>query len=164
MIDIHDFFDIDENGIPVKKPINRNAFTKEDVAYKIKVIKAMQDLGMEVTIDAIGNICGTFPGKLRTDKSNIAGSHTDSVDNGGQFDGPLGVYAALKATENLVKNGKNKTNLINHKVIVYACEESTRFQGKACLGSKFLRGDNLDLMLSKSKRSEERRVGKECGS
>ncbi len=151
MIDIHDFFDIDENGIPVKKPINRNAFTKEDVAYKIKVIKAMQDLGMEVTIDAIGNICGTFPGKLRTDKSNIAGSHTDSVDNGGQFDGPLGVYAALKATENLVKNGKNKTNLINHKVIVYACEESTRFQGKACLGSKFLRGDNLDFDNIKSR-------------
>lgn len=151
MINIHNFFEIDENGVPIQKPINRNAFTKEDVAYKIKYIKAMQDLGMEVTIDAIGNICGTFPGKLRTDKSILAASHTDSVDNGGQFDGPLGVYAALKATENLVKNGRIKTNLVNHKVIIYACEESTRFQGKACLGSKFLRGDNLDFDTIKSR-------------
>ena len=70
MIDIHDFFDIDENGIPVKKPINRNAFTKEDVAYKIKVIKAMQDLGMEVTIDAIGNICGTDRKSTRLNSSH----------------------------------------------------------------------------------------------
>lgn len=143
MIDIHDFFEIDTNDIPVKKPINRNGFTLADVEYKLKCIKAMQDLEMEVTIDKIGNICGSLLGKLRTDKSVICGSHTDSVDNGGQFDGPLGVYAAIKTAEDIVKSGKQ--NAINYKAVIYACEESTRFQGKACLGSKYLRGDHLDF-------------------
>lgn len=142
-IRLHDFFSIDTNDIPIKKPINRNAFTPDDVTYKVKCIKAMLALGMEVTIDKIGNICGTIPGKLYTDKSVICGSHTDSVDNGGQFDGPLGVYAALKTAEDILNSGKQ--NSINYKAIIYASEESTRFEGKACLGSKYLRGDNLDF-------------------
>lgn len=143
MIDIHNFFEIDINNIPIKKPINRNAFTLNDVAYKVKCIKAMLALGMQVTIDKIGNICGTIPGKIRTDKSIICGSHTDSVDNGGQFDGPLGVYVALKTAEDIVNS--RKQNSVNYKAIIYASEESTRFDGKACLGSKYLRGDNLDF-------------------
>lgn len=143
MLKLKDFFEIGTNNIPVQKPINRNAFTAADIAYKLKCIKAMQDLGMVVTIDKIGNICGTIPGKLLADKSIICGSHTDSVDNGGQFDGPLGVYAALKTAENIINSGKQ--NLVNYKAIIYACEESTRFKGKACLGSKFLRGDHLDF-------------------
>lgn len=143
MIKLHDFFEIDTNDKPVQKPINRNAFTLKDVKYKVKYIKAMQELGMNVTIDEIGNLCGTIPGKLFPKKSIICGSHTDSVDDGGQFDGPLGVYAALKTAENIVNSGK--PNAVNYKAVIYACEESTRFKGKACLGSKYLRGDNLDF-------------------
>lgn len=143
MIEIQDFFEIDQNGIPIQKPINRVAFTKADIAYKVKVIQAMRKLGMTVTRDRMGDICGTFEGKTRPDKSIICGSHTDSVDNGGQFDGPLGVFAALKTAEKIAKSGKQ--NDVNYKVVIYACEESTRFEGKACLGSKYLRGDNLDF-------------------
>lgn len=152
MIEVEDFFDIDNTGNPTKNPINRLAFSKEDILYKIKYIKAMQDLGMEVTIDKIGNICGTIPGKLFKDKSIICGSHTDSVDNGGQFDGPLGVYAALKTAENIINSGKE--NLVNYKAIIYASEESTRFAGKACLGSKYLRGDITDFDSIKSRNNE----------
>ena len=143
MIDVHDFFEFDENGIAVQKPINRIAYTKEDIDYKLKYIKAMQDLGMEVTIDKAGNICATLPGKVRTDKSIVLLSHTDSVDDGGQFDGPLGVFSALKTAETMIKN--NIQNDVNLKVIICACEESYRFDGKACIGSKYLRGDNLDF-------------------
>lgn len=149
MINIRNFFEIDTNDVPVKKPINRNAFTPADVAYKVKCIKAMLDLGMIVTIDKIGNICGTIPGKSRIDKSVLCTSHTDSVDNGGQFDGPLGIYAALKTAENIVNSGKQ--NEVNYKVVICACEESTRFKGKACLGSKYLRGDDLDFQSTISR-------------
>lgn len=91
----------------------------------------------------MGNLCLTIPGKIAPNKSILCCSHTDSVDNGGQFDGPLGIYAGLKTAENIVKSGKQ--NAVNYKVIICACEESTRFEGKACLGSKYLRGDNLDF-------------------
>ena len=143
MIDIRDFFAIDENGKPLEEPINRIAFTEDDIEYKLKYIKAMQDLGMEVSIDKIGNICGTFYGKKSRNKSIICGSHTDSVDNGGQFDGPLGVFSALKAAEDIKNSGVIPD--INYKAVIYACEESTRFKGKACLGSKYLRGDKTDF-------------------
>lgn len=143
MTNLKDFFEIDTNDVPVKKPINRNAYTLEDLKYKLKWIKAGQELGGEVTMDEMCNFCITLPGKVRTDKSVICLSHTDSVDNGGQFDGPLGVYAAFKTAEDIVKSGKQ--NAINYKMVICACEESTRFEGIACLGSKFLRGDNLDF-------------------
>ena len=143
MLKLKDFFDINLNDIPVEHPINRVAYSTEDVKYKAKCIKAMHDLGMVVTIDKIGNICGTIPGKQTTLKSVICGSHTDSVDNGGQFDGPLGVFAGLKTAEDIVKSGKK--NAVNYKAVIYACEESTRFGGKACIGSKFLRSDISDL-------------------
>ena len=143
MLDLKDFFAVDENGKPLEEPINRIAFTEEDIEYKLIYIKAMQDLGMEVSIDRIGNICGTYYGKKSRDKSIICGSHTDSVDNGGQFDGPLGVFSALKTAEDIKNSGTMPD--INYKAIIYACEESTRFKGKACLGSKYLRGDKTDF-------------------
>jgi hypothetical protein len=61
MIQLHDFFDIYEKNVPAPKTINRIAFSQEDIKYKAKCIQAMQDLGMTVTIDKIGNICGTIP-------------------------------------------------------------------------------------------------------
>ena len=55
LIKLEDFFDFKS-----KEPINRLAYTKEDMEYKVKIIKKMQELGMKVTVDKIGNICGTI--------------------------------------------------------------------------------------------------------
>lgn len=132
-VNIDDFFDFGDSS-----PVNRIAYTIEDAKYKLKVMKCMQDIGMKICIDNVGNICGTLPGNYEKGKNLLAGSHTDSVKDGGQFDGPVGVYMALKATENF-KNSSNK-QYGNLKTIVYACEESTRFS-KACLGSSYISGN-----------------------
>ena len=50
IIKFEDFFKKDSNGRPAEEPINRIAFTNEDIEYKLKCIKAMQKLGMVVTI------------------------------------------------------------------------------------------------------------------
>ena len=84
----------------IQEPINRIAYSKEDADYKLMCMKRMQDLGMKISIDKVGNICGTFSGNHVKNKSLVIGSHTDSVLDGGQFDGPVGVYMALKAAEN----------------------------------------------------------------
>ena len=52
------------------------------------------------------------------------GSHTDSVFDGGQFDGPVGVYMALKTVES-IKESKQK-RFGNIKVVIFSCEESSR--------------------------------------
>lgn len=43
---LEDFFDFNSN-----EPINRLAYTEEDMKYKIKIIETMKKLGMEITLD-----------------------------------------------------------------------------------------------------------------
>lgn len=135
-VELEDFFDFNKN-----EPIQRLAYSKEDVEYKLKIIKKMQELGMKIKIDKIGNICATLEANGATDKSILIGSHTDSVKDGGQYDGPAGVISGLKVIEQIVEKVDKKELKLNCnlKVIVWACEESNRF-GKACLGSKWVEG------------------------
>lgn len=140
VINIDNFFNFDNH-----EPVNRIAYSEEDAKYKLMCIKAMQDLGMKILIDNAGNIVGEFPANYSKDKNLVIGSHTDSVTNGGQFDGPVGVYTALKAAEDFKKsNNKQYGNL---KTIIYACEESTRFS-TACIGSYYLNGSFSEEYLS----------------
>lgn len=141
IINIEDFFNFDDHN-----PVNRIAYTKEDAIYKLKCMKAMQDLGMKIYIDNVGNISGEFPAKYAKDKSFVMGSHTDSVLNGGQFDGPVGVYMALKSAENY-KTSLKGNQYGNMKTVIYACEESTRFN-TACIGSNYLNGAFSEEYLS----------------
>ena len=131
MIKLEDFFDFNS-----KEPINRLGYTEDDMKYKIKIIEKMKALGMQITLDKAGNICGTISIGNHPQKTIAIGSHTDSVYDGGQFDGPVGVVVGLQTAESLIKN-KKCTGII--KVPIYACEESSRF-GNACLGSKYLNG------------------------
>ena len=129
IVKLEDFFDFNS-----QEPINRLAYTEADLEYKVKVIKKMQELGMKITIDKAGNICGTIALGENPTKTIAIGSHTDSVYNGGQYDGPVGVISALQTAEKIIER-KNCNGIL--KVAIYACEESSRF-GNACVGSKFL--------------------------
>ena len=133
VININDFFDFNNH-----EPVNRIAYTEEDAKYKLRCMKSMQDIGMEIYIDRVGNICGKFKGDYSNDKTLVIGSHTDSVTNGGQFDGPVGVYMALKAAETFKSSCSKQYG--NLSVAIYSCEESTRFHS-ACLGSYYLSGE-----------------------
>lgn len=144
IINIDNFFEFNKTS-----PINRIAYSENDAKYKLKCMKSMQDLGMKISIDDAGNICGTLPGNFAKKQSLVIGSHTDSVKDGGQFDGPIGVYMALKAVENF-KNTSNSNQYGNIKTVIYACEESTRFS-KACLGSYYLNGEISREQLYKLK-------------
>ena len=56
---------------------------------------AAERLGLEVSVDAIGNLFLTLPGRDRAAARIIMGSHLDSVPQGGNFDGAAGVVAGL---------------------------------------------------------------------
>src|SRR5437879_455463 len=47
--------------------------------------------GLEVSIDPIGNLSMTLPGRDRSAPRIVMGSHLDSVPQGGNFDGAAGV-------------------------------------------------------------------------
>jgi acetylornithine deacetylase/succinyl-diaminopimelate desuccinylase-like protein len=66
---------------------------EEDRAHEL-VAAWMRDAGLDVDVDAHGNLVGRA-----ADASVWTGSHLDSVPHGGKFDGALGVVGGLEAVE-----------------------------------------------------------------
>jgi N-carbamoyl-L-amino-acid hydrolase len=103
----------------------RLALTDEDKAGRDLVAGWMKALGLEVRIDAIGNVIG-----LRAGRENLAplmtGSHIDTVRTGGRYDGNYGVLAGLEVVRAL--NAANVTTRRPIAVAFFTNEEGARFQ------------------------------------
>jgi beta-ureidopropionase / N-carbamoyl-L-amino-acid hydrolase len=67
----------------------------------------------------------------------VAGSHLDSVPDGGAFDGPLGVVSAFVALDRLRAQGFVPARPIG--IVNFGDEEGARF-GVACAGSRVITG------------------------
>ncbi len=76
----------------------------EQLAHDI-VRGAAERIGLEIEIDAIGNLSMMLPGKDRLAPRILIGSHLDSVPQGGNFDGAAGVVAGLCALAALRRSG-----------------------------------------------------------
>lgn len=73
--------------------------TDADKRARDYFVDRLEDAGLDVAIDAVGNIRGRWVPASAESEANpiVTGSHLDSVTEGGIFDGPLGVYAGLEA-------------------------------------------------------------------
>src|SRR5258708_40328831 len=58
---------------------------------------AAESMGLDVSIDAIGNLMMTLPGRDRLGPRIIIRSHPDSVPHGGKYEGAPGLGAGLCA-------------------------------------------------------------------
>jgi N-carbamoyl-L-amino-acid hydrolase len=103
----------------------RLALSDDDKAGRDLVVGWMKALGLEVRIDAIGNVVG-----LRAGRENLApvmtGSHIDTVRTGGRYDGNYGVLAGLEVVRAL-----NEARITTRRPIAVAFftnEEGARFQ------------------------------------
>jgi N-carbamoyl-L-amino-acid hydrolase len=86
------------------------AFTDADKAGRDLVVTWMRDLGLDITVDGIGNVIGVWrPAGLDPAAADSApvmtGSHIDTVATGGRYDGNLGVLAGLEVIETLATSG-----------------------------------------------------------
>ncbi|NES96419.1 MAG: Zn-dependent hydrolase [Desertifilum sp. SIO1I2] len=113
--------------------ICRLAFTPEDLQARYLVQQWMVEAGMNVRIDAAGNLIGTYPGKVATAPALATGSHIDTVPSGGRFDGVLGVLAGIEVVRTL----RDRQIHLNHplEVIVFTDEESTMIGSQAMAGT-----------------------------
>ena len=118
--------------------INRLAFTDADWAGRQYIIDRMTDAGLSVEIDDFGNVIGYKIGKKPDLPVVMVGSHTDSVPNGGNYDGVVGVLSAIEVIRSMINDGYEHDHTI--AVVSFMCEESGRF-GNATLGSKAMRGE-----------------------
>lgn len=117
--------------------VNRPAFTDADWEGRQYIIDCMNDAGLDVEIDGFGNVIGYKVGTNPDLPVVMIGSHTDSVPNGGNYDGVVGVLSAIEAVRSMIDDGFEQEHTI--AVVDFMCEESSRF-GAATLGSKAMRG------------------------
>src|SRR5215471_2848649 len=73
--------------------VSRVAYSPADIEARAWVRETMLGLGMEVRRDEALNVIGRYPGREPGLKPLALGSHTDTVPNGGRYDGALGVVA-----------------------------------------------------------------------
>ncbi|WP_156424349.1 Zn-dependent hydrolase [Bacillus sp. FJAT-27445] len=119
------------------KGTTRLTYSKEDLQARNYIKEKMGHYGLEVREDGLGNIFGRLEGTLKDAPSVLIGSHFDSVPNGGSYDGPAGVVAALEVAGLFIKN-----NLIPNyplEVVAMVEEEGTRFGG-GLMGSRGIVG------------------------
>lgn len=102
----------------------RLALSDEDRQGRDWLVAEMKALGLDVKIDAIGNIVGILKGR-EDGPAVIMGSHIDTVGTGGRFDGALGVIAGVEVLATLRDAGLTPKR--DMAVIAFTNEEGARF-------------------------------------
>ncbi len=122
-------------GYTQERGLNRIAFDPADQQGRRWAAQQMAALGLQVTTDAAGNTLARYPGTQALPALAI-GSHTDTVPNGGKYDGALGVLAGLACLRALVAARQHLRHPV--ELINFAAEEAT--VGGGTLGSYALTG------------------------
>lgn len=139
------------NDLDPEKGVIRPTGNLANKKIRDYAVNCMNEAGLEVSIDKVGNIFAKKNGCKSGKKSVMCGSHLDSVINGGQFDGALGVFAAIEAVKRI--NEENFQNERPIELVVFTGEEGSAF-GMTLLGSATLIG-KLSLKEALSRKNED---------
>ena len=85
----------------------------------------MAEAGMAVRTDAATNLIGRYEGSTPDAPALLIGSHIDSVNDAGRYDGPLGVMLGIECVAALHAAGRRLPFGI--EVIAFGDEEGSRF-------------------------------------
>ncbi|MCI5830669.1 MAG: Zn-dependent hydrolase [Treponema sp.] len=106
--------------------ITRFSLSAAAIQARKEIIDRMTKLGLSWKTDDLGDIYCTLPGTDPNAKVIMSGSHCDSVRQGGNFDGILGVLTAMEMIETIV------TEKIPHKhpiqLVVWTNEEGALYE------------------------------------
>jgi len=125
------------NDDPAAGGITREVYTPTYAAALEWVADRMREAGLEVRLDAVGNLFGRWPGTDPQAPLVLTGSHVDTTLNAGRYDGVLGVLGAVEAVERLRSAGVRPRRTI--ELVAWAGEEP-RF-GTGCVGSRAAAGE-----------------------
>jgi len=89
--------------------ITRYSLSPEAIQARDYFVERMKSIGAVIETDDLANMYATIPGSDSGAKRIVIGSHCDSVKNGGNYDGILGVMGAMEVLETVV------TEKIPHK-------------------------------------------------
>lgn len=115
----------------------RRVFSDAYRASREWTLSLMRDAWLEARLDPAGNVVGVLPGRTRSARPLMTGSHTDTVHGGGRFDGIVGVVGAIEVARRLRESGQQlERDLV---VVDFLGEEANPF-GVSCVGSRSIAG------------------------
>jgi N-carbamoyl-L-amino-acid hydrolase len=122
------------DGVP---GVNRVSFSDADMAGRRWLMERMKEAGLAPRMDAAGNVFGRWTPAGGADRPVVlAGSHLDTVPQGGAYDGTLGVCAALEAIRTMKEAGLKPLHPVE---VVCTADEEGRFGGM--FGSQAICGE-----------------------
>ncbi|MBY4632486.1 Zn-dependent hydrolase [Rhizobium croatiense] len=127
-------------------PWTRRAFSPLFHEGRTYLEARMKAAGLETRIDAAGNLIGRRTGRKPWLGTIMLGSHSDTVPDGGRFDGIAGVIAALEVARAL----GDQTIELDHdlEIVDFLAEEVSIF-GVSCIGSRAMTGQLPESWLSR---------------
>lgn len=121
---LHRLESISQIGTLRNGGVRRLAFSPEETEAKSKVIGWARALGCIAYMDEIGNVFMRL-GEGQSDEAPVlVGSHLDTQPVGGNFDGVLGVIAALECAE-IIKQIPGQFAPV--EIVIWCNEEGARF-------------------------------------
>lgn len=131
--------------------VSRLAYSEADRRGREYVFGLMQQAKLDVSIDAAGNIIGRRAGSDQNLKPLLFGSHTDSVPEGGNYDGDVGSLGAIEVVQTLAENNLTRRHPL--EVVIFQNEEG------GLIGSRAMNGEltekELDLVSRSGKTIRE---------
>ncbi len=128
--------EVGEYGRDPRGGISRFAWTPEYREAATLLMKWMEEAGLKVRVDTVGNIYGRYEG-MEDLPPVLTGSHFDTVPMGGKFDGLAGVMTALEVLTSMHEQGYKPKRPI--EMIAFINEEASQFLG-GHFGSKAICG------------------------
>ncbi|CVI62401.1 Zn-dependent hydrolase [Agrobacterium leguminum] len=120
-----------------ERPWTRRAFSLRFDEGRDYLRRRFLDAGLNVATDAGGNLIGRREGTEPQAGTIMLGSHSDTVPDGGRFDGVAGVVVALEVARILSRRGVALRH--NLAVVDFLAEEVSIF-GVSCIGSRAMAG------------------------
>lgn len=131
--DIDALAEITEPG----RPWTRRVFSPLYLEGRAYLERRMREAGLQTRIDAAGNLTGRRKGTGKAAGVIMLGSHSDTVPDGGRFDGIAGVVAALEVARALGDHGVELDHDL--EIVDFLAEEVSPF-GVSCIGSRGMTG------------------------
>lgn len=119
------------------RPWTRRSFSPLFLAGRAYLAERFAAAGLAVRIDPAGNLIGRWDAEDPGAPVLMTGSHSDTVPDGGRFDGIAGVAASLAAVRAMKAARHRPRHTI--EVVDFLAEEPSEW-GLSCIGSRGMAG------------------------
>ncbi len=132
--------------------ITRYSLSPEAHQARDEFVNRMQAIGASIKTDDMANVYATIPGSEPGLKRIVMASHVDSVNNGGNYDGILGVIGAMEVLETITAEKIPHRHPIT--AMIWTNEEGSLYP-PAMMSSGVICNDYLPADISKNFRKEK---------